>query len=225
MKIEEKILDRIKKCLALSASSEPHEAAAALRQAQKLMEAHGVSQTDLNRFEVGEGKVKSMFSVSKMKPYESRLINKICQAFGCRLLWQKSRSDLVDVYGTYQMIGMKAQLEICVYTITVMQRKLYKARTNYVKSISHLNRQRITIEADGFCMGWTDAVTKTIVEFAMTDESKKIIDDEVARISTGKTSQAQKRSLGQAGYATGTLEGGRESIHRPMGETKHKFLK
>ena len=33
----EKLISRLKKCLALSASPEPHEAAAALRQAQKLM--------------------------------------------------------------------------------------------------------------------------------------------------------------------------------------------
>lgn len=38
---DQRILERIKKCLALSQSSEPHEAAAALRQAQKLMEMHG----------------------------------------------------------------------------------------------------------------------------------------------------------------------------------------
>ena len=38
-----KIMDRIKKCLALSASSNEHEAEAALRQARKLMEAHHIN--------------------------------------------------------------------------------------------------------------------------------------------------------------------------------------
>jgi hypothetical protein len=33
--VDDKILNKIKKCLALSTSSEPHEAASALRQAQK----------------------------------------------------------------------------------------------------------------------------------------------------------------------------------------------
>lgn len=40
-----KVLDKIRKCLALSTSSNEHEAAAALRQARKLMDAHGI--TDL----------------------------------------------------------------------------------------------------------------------------------------------------------------------------------
>ena len=41
---DDKILDKIKKCLVLASSANEHEAAAALRQAQKLMEAHGISR-------------------------------------------------------------------------------------------------------------------------------------------------------------------------------------
>ncbi len=41
--VDPKILGKIKKCLALSSSDNPHEAAAAMRQAHALMAAHGVS--------------------------------------------------------------------------------------------------------------------------------------------------------------------------------------
>lgn len=52
-----KILSRIRKCLALAQSSEPHEAAAALRQAQKLMAQHGIDAVDIELSAVVEAYV------------------------------------------------------------------------------------------------------------------------------------------------------------------------
>ena len=43
-------LAKIKKCLALAASPNPHEAAAATRQAQKLMAEYGLTETDGQTF-------------------------------------------------------------------------------------------------------------------------------------------------------------------------------
>ncbi len=43
----DKALAKIKKCLALGRSTNPHEAAAAMRQAQKLMAEHGLNDTDV----------------------------------------------------------------------------------------------------------------------------------------------------------------------------------
>ena len=52
--MSEKILDKIKKCLALASSANEHEAAAALRQAQKLMAQFGLTETDVTLADVGE---------------------------------------------------------------------------------------------------------------------------------------------------------------------------
>ena len=49
MSDRDKILDKIKKCLALSASSNEHEAEAALRQARKMMEANGITDLDIRQ--------------------------------------------------------------------------------------------------------------------------------------------------------------------------------
>ena len=55
----EKIIDKIKKCLALSNSDNPHEAAAALRQAQKLMEMHNLTELDISLSDVQECSAKA----------------------------------------------------------------------------------------------------------------------------------------------------------------------
>lgn len=51
---KDRIIDKIRKCLALSNSANEHEAAAALRQAQKLMELYRVSDAELLAAGVGE---------------------------------------------------------------------------------------------------------------------------------------------------------------------------
>src|SRR5882724_10574426 len=46
-----RILDKIRKCLALSKSANEHEAAAALRQAQKMMQANGLTEDEVGLVE------------------------------------------------------------------------------------------------------------------------------------------------------------------------------
>lgn len=215
---DERILNKIKKCLALSQSPEPAEAAAALRQAQKLMEMHGISQADLSRADLGEAEVKSKVSVSRPKDWELRLLNLVAKAFGCKLLWTKSSSYSVDVYGRYVLIGLKAQVQLAQYTAEVMQRKLIKARGTFTNSLpSYLSRGEKTVQADGFCHGWVMAISKTVHEFALNGETKELIDGRVNELSTGQA-KVQKRRAGTVGLNAGLEAGSSESIHRPVSD-------
>ena len=69
----EKIIDKIKKCLALSNSDNPHEAAAGLRQAQKLMQMHGLNELDIELSDVQEMRAKA--SNAGVVAWESLLAN------------------------------------------------------------------------------------------------------------------------------------------------------
>lgn len=222
--IDERILNKIKKCLALSQSSEPHEAASAMRQAQKLMDMHGVSQVDLGRADLGEAEVKSKVSVSRIKDWELHLLNTIAKAFGCKLLWTSSSSYSSDVYGRYVLIGLKAQVQLAQYTADVLQRKLIKARGVFVNNLpTYLSRGEKTIQADGFCHGWVSSVSKTVHEFALSDETKQLIEDRVQEMSTGQA-KVQQRRAGSMGLSAGIEAGSSESIHRPMGSNTHLKL-
>jgi len=50
----EKILDKLKKLLALSKSDNPHEAALALQRARKLMDTFGITAEDIVLNDIGE---------------------------------------------------------------------------------------------------------------------------------------------------------------------------
>ncbi|EBS4241995.1 DUF2786 domain-containing protein, partial [Salmonella enterica subsp. enterica serovar Montevideo] len=51
---KDKAIRRLKKLMALTSSSNANEASAALARAQKLMEAHGVTQDDIEILDINE---------------------------------------------------------------------------------------------------------------------------------------------------------------------------
>lgn len=214
---DERILNKIKKCLALSQSPEPAEAAAALRQAQKLMEMHGISQADLGRADLGEAEVKSKASVSRVKDWELGLLNLVAKSFGCKLMWTSSSSYSTDVYGRYVLIGLKAQVQLAQYTAEVLQRKLIKARAQFVQDLpGYLDRQAKIREADGFCHGWVGAIAKTVHEFALTDDVKQLIDECIEEKCGKRKAKTQDRRIGSYGLQAGREAGAGESIQRPV---------
>ena len=218
--VDDRILNKIKKCLALSQSSEPHEAAAALRQAQKLMEIHGVDQLNLRKSDIGEADLRSKVSVSKAKDWEVALLAMVGKAFGCKLIWTTSNSHRqgAAVFGRYTLVGLKSQVQLAHYTCEVLQRKLMKARAEFVGNLPPLGRSRKTLEADGFCHGWVQAVRRTVSDFALDDGTRTLIEDAVKERTGGGMVKVQKRKAGDYGFNAGHEAGSSESIHRPVAE-------
>lgn len=215
----EKVIDRVQKMLALSTSSEPHEAAAALRQAQKLMEKYNLDLGTVQMAVIEELVVKSRFSVSNVKPYEAKLMHTIADAFGCKLMWRSGSSHNQDPYGRFIFIGEKTQAKIATYTAEVMGRKLIVAKAKFTKELpSYYSRELKTKNIDGFCVGWVYEVTKMIHAFAGAPEmlalTNKYYEKNYPNTSSKKT---QERKLGQQGYDAGIEAGSKESIQHGVG--------
>lgn len=222
--MDQKILDKIKKCLALSTSPEPGEAANALRQAQKLMEMHGVSELHLKLADVGEVHVKSTASVSKPKPYEVILVNTVAKAFGCVAMVAASNSYATDVFATFTLIGLKSQVQIAEYTLTVVLRKHMKAQAEFVRSLPDIGRAAKIREADGFSRGWADTISKTVQAFAQPEETKDLINQfKDHKYGVTKHAAVQARKIGNFGWAAGRDAASNESITRPVNGTSNEM--
>jgi hypothetical protein len=216
--VEDRVLDKIRKCLALSKSSNEHEAAAALRQAQKLMELHNVSEVGLVA-DIGENRFKSKTSISRPKFWESSLVKLVASAFGCKMYWQPHRTyeGPKNYFGEYTLVGPKTQLELAVYTCEVMQRKLVAARTGYLKTLGkNLDRMQLTQHGDGFAKGWVETVASTIHAFATPEPVKAAINLWIADKCCGKRTGNQTRGVRNEGVEAGRAAGKGASIHRPM---------
>ncbi len=92
---KEKILDKIKKCLALSKSANEHEAAQALKQAQALMEKYEVNAVDIALSEVSEQGADQRMAV-KLAEWQWAVANMISEVFGCKCYQQ---GDAMVFYG------------------------------------------------------------------------------------------------------------------------------
>ncbi|MCW3479713.1 DUF2786 domain-containing protein [Neisseriaceae bacterium JH1-16] len=154
-------IEKIKKCLALSKSANEHEAAAALRQAQALMEKFGVEDEDILLSEISESRVKSGARVTPVK-WESWLSSTVAKAFGCEKVFAQGYEA-----GYWTFIGCGPSSEIATYAYSVLLRQLKKARGEYqTRHCKRLVPASRTRRADLFCEGWVIAVSNQITKFA-----------------------------------------------------------
>ena len=169
-------IEKIRKCLALAKSSEPHEAAAAMRQAQALIKQFGVENPELLAAAVSEDWAKSGASKTPTR-YEVVLASTVASAFGCDLVFsrQLNKSGFA-IDGGYSFIGIAPSPEVAVYTYTVLRRQLLKARAEYIKSALKRYSKNKIAAADLFCEGWIVAVRRLIAAVAPSAEQARAID-------------------------------------------------
>ena len=175
----EKILDKIKKCLALSASSNEHEAAAALRQARKLMEAHGISDLEMQAAGACEYRQRAGAQVSPSN-WEAGLASRIADVFGCRVIFSPA-VFLMRPRANWVYIGCGASPELAGYAFEVLHRQCKRAREQHIKArLKRCKQATKTRRADLFCDGWVLAVAGKIDAFAGNDAQSEAIDAYVA---------------------------------------------
>lgn len=152
-----KALDKIKKLLRLAASDNPHEAAAAMRQARALMEKHQLDQAAIDMADIEEHGARSS---SKLTPalWESRLAQTVAKAYSCRLFFKAGVGD-------WRFVGEMA--EVASYTLSVLLRQVRQARRDYIaQNLKRCKPASKTKRADQFCSGWVYAVYTKVAEFA-----------------------------------------------------------
>lgn len=158
------VLKKIKKCLALAKSCNEHEAAAAMRQAQKLMAEYNVGERDVLASEAGEASAKAGAKKTPAQ-WECGLANVVAKAFGCELIFAGSWNT-----GAWGFIGCGAQPEVAAYAFTVLLRQAKKARAEYAsQQLKRCKPATRTRRADLFCDAWVRSVRALVGNFAAGD--------------------------------------------------------
>lgn len=223
-------INKIRKCLALAKSGEPHEAAAALRQAQKLMEQHGVEHPDLLAAGVAEEWTKSCSS--KVPPrWEVALASVVAVAFGCDFIFSRRvNSAETRIVGGYVFICAAPAPEVASYTFTVLSRQLKKARVEYIRVALKRHRKNKVAAADQFCVGWVRAVRGLIASVAPTADLVKAI-EAYKRANYAETTKLASRDRQLTGPRTrdhavyGFIAGQHAQLNRGVGaDTAHTPL-
>ena len=153
-----KIFEKIKKCLALSSSSNEHEAEAALRQARALMDMHGIDDQGMLAYEAGEHHTKAGAQINPAN-WESGLVIKVGDAFGCKVIFSPRWNEPAK----WKFIGCGAAPEVAAYAFHVLHRQCKRARAEYITTrLKRCKQATKTRRADLFCNGWIHAVAGKI---------------------------------------------------------------
>ncbi|CAB3764189.1 DUF2786 domain-containing protein [Paraburkholderia humisilvae] len=170
-------LNKIRKCLALAKSSEPHEAAAAMRQAQKLMREYGFEHPDLIAAGADEQWAKSASTKTPVW-YEVGLASTCARAYGCEMVFSRRLNERTfGINGGYVFIGIAPAPEVCAYTFEVLGRQLRRARRHYIETeLRRCGPNNKVARADEFCGGWVAAVEGQIQPTEQSAEQARIVD-------------------------------------------------
>jgi hypothetical protein len=166
----ERALNRIKKCLALGQSANEHEAEAALRQAQVLMQRYQIDENDPALLGVTETVGRSMGN-QRPAQWEVNLAASVARIYGCEWMYRMVpkwvRKEIPGEFG-WVFVGVDPAPEIAQYAMAVMLRQCQRARRDYMatelKRVRHAANK--TARADQYCRGWVYAATKAVQQFA-----------------------------------------------------------
>lgn len=175
MKNNKKIIDKICKCLRLSESGNPNEAALALRHATNMMKRYGISDAQILAADVSECTTQAG---ERYNPpfWALALANLVAEAFECRNL-------ILRQYGRrpeFRFIGLGFKAEVATYSYTVLQRNLLRAIEEFELSIKDNNiKDEIEIKRriEVFAQAWLFRVGRTVSDFIGENADKAIIDE------------------------------------------------
>ena len=151
----ERVIRKIKRCLALGESSNPNEAEMAMRQAQALMRTYRLSEADLDADAVNSEQRDT--GLVRLSEWQRMLASAAAKAFGCRLLMSHVRGGPVQ----FSFVGMMPAAELAAYAYDALLVQIKAARKALQAKYKVTRKQ-----SDDFCHGWVYAVLAKIDKFS-----------------------------------------------------------
>lgn len=206
--MSDKRIERIKKLLALAKSSNEHEAANALRLAQKLMKELELSEQDIALTEIKQQHTKRANASDKQPLWATRLTNTICAAFGLEAILSWDR----DLGATVIFIGPADRVTIGIYCYEVLAPQLVKARKAYLLGLNkRLKLTTKTNRADLFAEGWIAAVRSKVESLVPSEEEKNLVElykeKHFPHLVSTPTRAAEQKKRDVSAFYAGAIQG------------------
>lgn len=144
----ETAIRKVRACLRLSKSANPHEAARAMRQAQALMREHGLSEHDVETDPIDVATAKTRQQSQNAPGHVVVLANIIASAMACKAIFGDARDVL--------FFGQGANPQIAAYTFDVLRRQMERQASAHVSRVRKASVRRARTRAFG--VGWVQAV-------------------------------------------------------------------
>lgn len=222
------IIDKIRKCLALAASDNEHEAALALERAHAMMAEHGVSADDVQLADLVELATKGTGAL-KPASWEVTLANAVNRALGTKVILHQGYGADWRPASRWNFVGIAPAPELACYAFDVLFRQLRKLRAAYLagplKRVKNPHRRRQ--RADRYCEGWATAVYSKVRNLRPAPEVAALLE----RWEAGKELQSMKpretqtlRGGGHDDYWRGHHDGRDVALNRGVGGQQARRL-
>jgi hypothetical protein len=212
----QRILDKIQKCMKLSKSSEAHEAAAAFRQAQKLMANYSVSDAELMGHEIKSEQFVSRAPCYKKIPLNYAWMTSIIQkAMGVMCVMETGYANGKPRL-CFRYFGPAGRPEMAVFAHCVIERGMWAAWNKYRVACPELANVRGA--RMGFWVGWLMEISDKVMDFGFPEEEKAST-ELVKQKHYGNGLAPTKFNvilLHGSMHAAGRNAGKEFDIHRPM---------
>lgn len=173
-------LDKIRKCLALANSTNPGEAANAMRQAQALMRQHGVEQIDVDMSAVSEAGHPT--TSSRLQMWEEALASLVADAMGCQIYLERGYAKKGIKHPRWApecrmvYIGVSGAADMAAYAFKVLQRQCKTQRQAHVaQQPASLKKRSKSARGDAFALGWVASVRGLLDRFANSDQQDAVL--------------------------------------------------
>lgn len=163
----DRALERIKKCLALAGSSNSHEAATALRQAQALMRQHDLTEDDLAALEMSTEMVRTREGYGNGNClWLNQMASLMKAAFGVQAMLERNPGTADRANVTYYGIGGRPQL--AAFAHRVVQRAVDEAWAEHLAVFPEHKGDGGKRQA--FRTGWLIPVASKVEAIGFTDD-------------------------------------------------------
>lgn len=213
--MDRRALDKIKKCLRLAKSDNANEAAAALRQAQKLMAKHGLNDVDVQLADVTRHRAKSG-TASHPPRWMWLLMSLIKEAFGVEYVYHAERGPQTRwrMEGSADFIGVGEAPEVAAYAFSILHRQLKKDRSAFLQALPPGMRKGLkTRRADLFAEAWLSAVYQKVKDLTVSVKESQLVATWMER-EYGEEGIEAARDRRHKGALLGDAEAIREGIEK-----------
>lgn len=219
-----KIIDKIKKCMALGNSSNANEAAAALRQAQKMMNMHGLSEDDIEGSNYKNDTVECPIQANKKTPVHlTKFVAIIMRAFQVKAVVE-TNVRVSDASYRIRYFGPNHRVTMALYAHVVIFRAMEAAWKEQLKadpSWKGVRGARLS-----FMVGWLNKISEKVDAIGWPEgeeERTEIIKQEFYGKQLVKQT-ARRPSLYGGMMDKGSAAAANFNINRPMNGAGQKRL-
>lgn len=225
----DKAIEKIRKCLALSHSSNEHEAARALKHAQALMRKHELSLDDLDDFEFQQALVICRdYEFGRKKPMTiSSVVSVISNALGVRAIWEPwTDTATYKVYHALRYFGKRDRVIIAEHAHAVVYRAVGHAWRRFLDDRGGLRLPRGARAS--FYAGWCLRVLSKVEELVISEKENEGIDKAMKKeYGTEElgTSETGTKSVFASVVEEGYRAGEDFEMNKPIGQDRRRLEK